>query len=319
MITFSRLYNKVLSLGKEWYYKCHFFNPLKAVVFTLAPYTKMGNEWKHKEILAYLQRYAGNTLPEGYSMTTKIAYDCPIWVYWHQGFNNAPPIVKKAYSSLLKYAGNHKVIALDKDNVSEYAQFPEYIYDKVKSGEITLTHFSDLLRVSLLSSYRGGYWIDATILLSGELPHYDTPFYSIKSKGFNQRYVDKGNMWSAFFIGTGANNAIAKYVLDLFLNYWKEEHCLIDYFLVDYSIAMAYHKFHEFKEIIDRNPMDNAAAGKMANMLNENYNQKVWDELYHTQVIHKLTWKMPLRKGNTIAKYIIKAQFKTSVATSHSC
>ena len=155
MITISRLTNKVFDLLKEWHCKCHFFNPFKAAVFTLAPYTKIGNGWKHGEILNYLQRYAEQTLPEGYSMTSKITEDSPIWVYWHQGFNNAPLIVRKAYSNLLRYAGEHKVIALDKDNVEEYAQLPRYIYDKVHSGEITLTHFSDLLRMSLLSSWGG--------------------------------------------------------------------------------------------------------------------------------------------------------------------
>jgi hypothetical protein len=304
MITFSRLYNKVLSLGKEWYYKCHFFNPLKAVVFTLAPYTKMGNEWKHKEILAYLQRYAGDTLPEGYSMTTKIADDCPIWVYWHQGFNNAPPIIKKAYSNLLKYSGNHKVVALDKDNISEYVHFPAYVYDKVHLGKITLTHFSDLLRMAILSDY-GGFWIDSTILLSQPLQHYDTPFYTIRNNRFNPRYVNGGSMWSAFFIATGEKNAVAKYVLDLFLNYWKKEECLIDYFLVDYSIAIAYYKFSEFKDIIDRNPSDNAEVSKMATMLNDEFDSDIWKQLYHSQTIHKLSWKLPLRKGNTIANYII--------------
>ena len=112
MITFSRLYNKVVSLEREWRCKCHFFNPVKAAVFTLAPYTKIGNARKHKEILAYLRRYAGDSLPEGYSLTEPIKDDCPIWVYWHQGFNNAPPIVKKAYFCLLKNAGAHQVIAL---------------------------------------------------------------------------------------------------------------------------------------------------------------------------------------------------------------
>lgn len=112
-------------------------------------------------------------------------------------------------------------------------------------------------------------------------------------------------MWSAFFIGTGQKNAVAKYILDLFLNYWKVEECLIDYFLVDYSIAIAYYKFEEFKKVIDANPIDNAEVVKMATMLNCEFDRRTWDELYHSQVVHKLSWKLPLRKGNTIANYII--------------
>lgn len=304
MVSYLRIYNKVLALKKEWLCKRHFFNPGKAAVFTLAPYTKIGNEQKHKEILAYLQRYVGDSLPEGYSLAEPVRDDCPLWVYWHQSFENAPPIVKKAYSNLLKYAGSHKVIALDKNNISEYVSFPNYIYEKLYSGKITLTHFSDLLRMALLGEY-GGFWIDSTILLSEYLPHYDSPFYSIKNNIYNPRYVNGGNMWSAFFIGTGPKNAVAKYILDLFLNYWKEEECLIDYFLVDYSIAIAYDKFEEFKKVIDANPIDNAEVVKMATMLNWEFDRNVWDELYHSQVIHKLSWKLPLKKGNTIANYII--------------
>lgn len=304
MFTCLRLYSKIVSLEKEWLCKCHFFNPLRAVVFTMAPYLKIGNQQKHRAILEYLQKYASDTLPIGYNLSENIKDDSPIWVYWHQGFNNAPPIVRKAYSNLQKYAGAHKVIALDKDNISEYVQFPTYIYEKMQSGKISLTHFSDLLRMALLSNI-GGYWIDSTILLSHPLPHYDTPFYSIRNGRFNLRHVNGGGMWSAFFIGTGQKNAVAKYVLDLFLNYWEKEDWLIDYFLVDYSIAIAYYKFGVFKEIIDANPIDNAEVVKMATMLNCEFDRKTWNELYHSQVVHKLSWKLPLRKGNTIANYII--------------
>lgn len=65
-MNYLRIYNKVLALKKEWFCKCHFFNPVKAAAFTLAPYTQIGNGQKHEEILTYLQRYAGDSLPEGY-------------------------------------------------------------------------------------------------------------------------------------------------------------------------------------------------------------------------------------------------------------
>lgn len=49
-MNYLRIYNKVLALKKEWFCKCHFFNPVKAAAFTLAPYTQIGNGQKHKEI-----------------------------------------------------------------------------------------------------------------------------------------------------------------------------------------------------------------------------------------------------------------------------
>lgn len=90
-----------------------------------------------------------------------------------------------------------------------------------------------------------------------------------------------------------------------FLNYWSKENSLIDYFLVDYSIAIAYYKFDEFRNVIDENPVDNPEVCKMTKMLNLEFGDTTWNEIYHSQVIHKLSWKLPLAKGNTIANYII--------------
>ena len=60
---------------------------------------------------------------------------------------------------------DYTVIRLDNKNLCEYVSFPEFVTEKLKNGNMSYTHFSDLLRLGLLNLY-GGVWLDATILAS---------------------------------------------------------------------------------------------------------------------------------------------------------
>ena len=86
----------------------------------------------------------------------------PIWTFWWQGEQAMPPIVRICYQSLLRNAGTHPVHLITKENIDKYIEFPSHIMKKVRNGHITLTHFSDILRMCLLYQY-GGLWMDATI------------------------------------------------------------------------------------------------------------------------------------------------------------
>ena len=90
-----------------------------------------------------------------------------IWIFWWQGYDTAPLLVKKCIDSIIKNAGNHPVILITKENWKNYADIPDYIIEKVEKGIITLTHFSDILRMSLVSEH-GGLWLDATIFVSSQ-------------------------------------------------------------------------------------------------------------------------------------------------------
>lgn len=97
--------------------------------------------------------------------------DQTIFVYWKQGWDKAPDIVKKCIGSVKANACNHSVILLDENNVKDYVQMPDYIECKHKDGHIKEALYSDLLRLSLLIKY-GGCWIDATCFLSKPIPQY---------------------------------------------------------------------------------------------------------------------------------------------------
>ena len=63
-----------------------------------------------------------------------------------------------------KNAGDHRVIILTEDNYKQYVNIPEWLEEKKNKGVISRTHFSDVLRLTLLSHY-GGLWLDSTFFV----------------------------------------------------------------------------------------------------------------------------------------------------------
>jgi hypothetical protein len=297
MVNIQRLTAKLKSLVSEYREKCYFFSPLDSLLFTIAPYVKRGNGRKHEAILKYLKKYADMITHRGCDLKSNIDPLAPYWVFWWQGQNNTPPIVHACIDSIYCHRGSHSVVFIDKDNLSQYADIPQHVLDKVESGVITVTHLSDIVRMSLLSQW-GGYWIDATILLTKDLSDYDIPFYTMKSGVPNPRYVHGGCDWTAFFIGTGKNNMIVTFLRDFFYLYWENETHQIDYFLIDYAMELAYRKYPEFRQVINTIPSDNPDFGLMGRKLNTPFDKEEWDDLCHAQSVHKLSYKLPYKKGS---------------------
>lgn len=90
-----------------------------------------------------------------------------VWIYWGQGVENAPDIVRLCVRSVMDNFTNdgRRVILLNDDNISDYVTFPDYIMEKYRKGIITRALFSDLLRLELLITH-GGTWVDSTVFCS---------------------------------------------------------------------------------------------------------------------------------------------------------
>ena len=108
-----------------------------------------------------------DTVPEKLTFP-ETQVDEPIWLFWNTGLEQAPEIVKTCYQSIKKYAGR-QVVLLTENNVQNYINMPDYLNEKLKSGVLPLAIYTDLMRVALLEHY-GGTWMDATILLTDEIP-----------------------------------------------------------------------------------------------------------------------------------------------------
>lgn len=214
-----------------------------------------------------------------------------IWVFWWQGIESAPAIVKKCVESVCQHKGEGViVICLHKDNYKKYVDIPDYIMDKV-TRTISLTAFSDILRFSLLNKY-GGWWLDATILLTADIPSelWNIKLFSNRiPTGKNNFYVSQ-NRWSGFFIG-GSPNVLFNVVNDLFLEYYKQEDYVINYFLADYFIDVAYKKIKEVKALTDQIPYNNVNIHKLEFLLNQKFEYQKFNSLCENTFLHKLSYK----------------------------
>ena len=204
----------------------------------------------------------------------------------------------------------HEVVVVDQNNYQNYVEIPQYIIDKLNQGIITITHFSDIMRASLLAKW-GGVWMDATMYLvdsiEDEIQGYE--FYSNKLPADNQfaTHVDKAN-WSAFFLACGAENPILVNLRNILFEYWKTHTMLINYFLVDYCIKLSYDKFESLHKIIEKVPVNNVHLHDLQPLLNEPFDQATFEKLTQDTKFFKLTYKMDFSKGaeHSYYNYLLK-------------
>ena len=143
-----------------------------------------------------------------------------VWVCWLQGMENAPEIVKRCLESVKRNMPKYEVRVLTAENIFEYVTLPEYIVRKYKKGIITFTHFSDILRTALLVQH-GGIWLDATVLLTDELPAQmtDAPIFFLQKS----KLQSMPHMGSSWLLVAQKGNAVLRRVLELLSAYWERE------------------------------------------------------------------------------------------------
>ena len=90
-----------------------------------------------------------------------------IWIFWAQGWIDAPPLVKLCRDSWVFHNPNYEVVLLSQDDISRYVALDYSLEDK----KLTPTNYSNILRLSLLSKH-GGVWVDATTFCSAPLDRW---------------------------------------------------------------------------------------------------------------------------------------------------
>jgi len=213
----------------------------------------------------------------------------PVWFCWWQGQENMPPIVRSCWQQINKNVKNRPVILITQENFEKYVVVPEIILYRLKSGQISLTHFSDILR-SCLIYQNGGYWFDATIYTSMPIDELldNKSFYTLQSM-YTDRYISQGR-WCGFNIGGYKGHPLFKYMIDAFVYYWENFDRLVDYFLIDYIIAIAYQKSSYIKKCIDKDAIPSDSIYTLQHSLSKPFTNDYLKIMEMTS-LHKLTWK----------------------------
>ena len=225
----------------------------------------------------------------------------PIWCCWWQGEEQMPELVKMCYTRIKQIVPENKakLYLITLDNYQDYVSFPEHILKKFQDGLITKTTLSDVLRFQLLYQY-GGYWLDATVFFTDKIPeeYFKLPFYCQRMSSNPEkvcREACKGN-WCGFSMAGRAGNIVFKYMNDAFSWWWDRHDEIIDYVLIDYLLWTGYRKIPAIKRIIDTVPDNNEDIFQLYQVLNAPYSEELYRNMTMKNVMHKLTYKMDLKK-----------------------
>ena len=227
-----------------------------------------------------------------------------IWICWFQGIENAPELVKACYNSVLKNYKDKQIIVLTEENYKQYVDIPEYILKKWEKGYITFAHFSDILRIELLSKY-GGLWLDSTIFTTkrSELVFNE----NIELFVYKQVDLDRKNplsiVASSWLMYSNKNNNIINLTKKLLYQYWK-----------DYNHAINYNIFHIFfkfatevyKDEWDKVPTFNNISPHILQFeLNDDFQEMRFNEIKNMSDFHKLNWRIKSENKNSFYNYIV--------------
>ena len=228
----------------------------------------------------------------------ELGTDRIIWQYWAQGYDNMPPVVRQCIDSVERRASDYTIVRLTDNNLSDYLDLPDFVQEKRSS--YSRAHFSDLLRLMLLKVY-GGIWMDATILLSAQLPRAwaESDFFVFRRdphepdfKYWRDTYAyyfgwAKGfrvNMLNSFIVAKKGNPTVSD-LCDLMLVWWRNHDNVPDYFF--FQILCDVYGLPDSMPLVS----DTLPHYLQQSMNDSRFDLMPREEILDTIPIHKLTYK----------------------------
>lgn len=227
----------------------------------------------------------------------------PVWICWWQ--SDIPEIVRICIDSIKRNIPDDRaqIRLITFENAGEYLNFPVWILDKIKAGRISLTHLSDVLRMGLLYYY-GGLWIDSTYFVTSPLPEYifNEEFFTMKLNSPKWRADITSGRWSCNFMKCNADNLLFKFLWNALIEYWNIKDEVVDYFLTDHIIALAYDNLPQVRYMIDGVQPSQPQVFTLLGILNKEYREEIYNEITSDTQAFKLSYKVDIKKENLVGK-----------------
>ena len=162
-----------------------------------------------------------------------------VFTYWHNQ-DNLPPIVQLCRSNLEKHVSSEfDLIILDEKNYKEWLDFDLEAF----RTSFSKAHFTDLLRLRLLEKW-GGFWLDATCLLSEDF--YSATQIIRQQDQFFFSYIN--SRVGTWFVWSKPANYVITMVAEVLTFWWAKRNRLTNYFMLHDIIEMLYWTDDEYRK-----------------------------------------------------------------------
>lgn len=213
------------------------------------------------------------------------------FIFWWQ-VDNIPDLVINNIYLLSKYS-NCEVVVITQQNIQKYVKnIPDEILEKVKTKQISLAHFSDILRTMLLFE-RGGIWIDATVMTLKDVDAsiFDNNIFTPINLNRVDNYVPNGK-WNINCLGSRRNNGAMKFVNEGLIHFALHYKKMPDYFTLDYLLDIAYtFNIGNFKHDLIQLGNNNPAYNELEDKLNLKYSEEDFSTLTSETTFFKTSWR----------------------------
>lgn len=232
-----------------------------------------------------------------------------IWQYWGQGYNehDIPEVVMICLDSVNKYceSDTYEIVRLSDENIKDYICFPDFVWRNKELYPPAI--FSDLLRITLLNTY-GGCWLDATILLTGDIPpqYWEYPYFVYQR---DQSESHKKYWSNSFYYYFNWNDAFQVKMLNsiffvrqgtpfiddfynILMAFWERGESLPDYFLFQilYNRLLNHGNWRNVACPIE----SDCIPHYLQQLINDDsFSIASIDEIFSLTSIHKLSYKTP--------------------------
>jgi hypothetical protein len=138
-----------------------------------------------------------------------------IWSYWHQGWDNAPEVVRRCRASWERANPEYSFRFLDQESVTKRITIPETF--RIPGSRLPIQKISNFIRLALLAEY-GGVWVDATLYCQTPLREWlalegETAFFAFQKPG-------KAKIISNWFFAAEPESVILQNIVNVYVDYF---------------------------------------------------------------------------------------------------
>ena len=142
-----------------------------------------------------------------------------VWTYWHQGWEQAPSLVKQCRGSWVRMNPDYEVYSLDQNSLFNYINFPAGI--DIRRRDLDIQKISALGRLTILSKY-GGIWVDATVMCIRPLSAWLEEYYTAQFFAF--RTPGKDRLMSNWFLAAEPDSVILQRLYKSFSDFYANNY-----------------------------------------------------------------------------------------------